>query len=228
MVFRDVYLELDRLKYPTEVAYPFKLRSRCLCHFVGRHAWKRQLRVPGFNRIVVNLAAHAEPKFQVNVCHVASIDMPLTADTFETIEGDALHEFYIAHLTAGVDRFLGDFPELTAEIHQGVAAFRAGGYRNEWIEKSRRFRDLDLSASLSCRMTVERFALRLTLRRKEAIVYDQEILSTDPDEIAFEYRFKDVIAADGGIIVVSKHSRRLVTLTMAQIEANQPPDKIGP
>ena len=225
MILRDIFVGLDRAQYPTEVAYPFKLRSRCLCHFIGRHIWKKQIRVPGFNRVVVELSKDAVPKFSVNVCQVACISMPLKHTGFQDFGDIALQEFFIDALVTGVDQFLTDYPDALAAIHEAIALFREGGYKEEWITRSRRFADLGLAASLSCSMTLERFALRLIVFRSKRPVYDQEIFSSDPDEVAFAHRFKDVVVKDGEIVVIDRFAKALLALTFQEIEENRAPNK---
>lgn len=224
MILRDIFIDLDRLQFPTEVAYPFKLRSRSLCHFLGRHIWKKQLRVPGFNRIVVTPSKDAVAKFEVNSCHVACITIPLAAERFEDLKGAELHEYYIGCLTRAVDEFLREFPDVLAAIHEGIGLFRAGGYTHEWIHQQKRFRELGLTAVLSCRMTPERFALRLIVLRAAKIVYDQEIFASDPDEVVFAHRFKEVIVTAGGLSVINRFKKPLLSLSLEQIETNQTPE----
>lgn len=222
MILRDIFVDLDRSQHPSEIAYAFKLRSRCLCHFVGRHVWEKRIRVPNFNRIVITLSRKAVPEFFVNSSHVACIRIPADDATSQQLAGNALQEFYIDCLSRGVDRFLGDFPEALVAIREGIELFRAGGYRNAWVQKARRLQTLGLSASLACSMTIERFSLRLAILRAKTPIYDQEIFTSDPDEIVFAHRFKDVVASDRKVVVVDRFSHAVLTLSLEDVEANKP------
>lgn len=219
MILRDIYLDMDRLRYSTEIAYPFKLRSRCLCNFVGRYVWKKQIRISGFNRISITVAAEAVPQFEINVCKVACISIPIADLGYQHLAGADLQEFYIECLLRASRQFLQHYPDALAAIEEGIDLFRSGEYRNEWIARSRRFAVLKMSAVLICSMTVERFTLRLTIQKGKEPVYDQEIFTSDPDEFAFACRFDDVRAADGKITVTTRYSKPLVALSLADLKA---------
>lgn len=228
MILRDIYLDLDRSQYSTKVAYAFKLRSRSICHFVGRHFWKEQIRVPCFNRIVVTLSKGASPKFEVNSCQVGCITMPFEESGYASLSDTDFHEFVISHLLSACDQFLSTLPKVLASLKEGVRLFRESGYRNEWVAKARRFAAAGIHASLACELTPQRFGLRLIIRHRGALVFDQEIFSSDPDEIAFDYRFKDVVVMGDKLIVTSKTSKPLLELSLSGLlekkRTNHAPD----
>jgi hypothetical protein len=219
MILRDIYIGLDRSQFSTKVAYAFKLRSRSVCHFIGRHVWKKQIRVPGFNRISVTLS---------NSCQVGCITMPLEDSGYESLSDTDFHEFAIAHLLSACDQFLRTLPEVLGALKEAVRLFREVGYKNEWVARSRRFAAVGIHASLACELTPQRFGLRLIIRHRGTLVFDQEIFTSDPDEVAFDYRFKDVVLMDDKLVVTSKTSKPLLELSVSRLQEkggpNQPPD----
>jgi hypothetical protein len=217
MILRDFYIGLDRSQYSTKVAYAFKLRSRCACHFIGRHIWKQQIRVPGFNRISVTLSKGASPKFEVNSLQVVCITMPFEASGHESLSDTDFHEFVITHLLSSCDQFLNTLPAVLASLKEGVRLFRESGYRNEWVARSRRFAAACIHASLACELTPQRFGLRLIVRLRGTLVFDQEIFTSDPDEVAFDYRFNDVVVMDDKLVVTSKTSKPLLELSLSRL-----------
>jgi hypothetical protein len=228
MILRDIYIDLDRAQYSTKVAYAFKLRSRCVCNFVGRHVWKEQIRAPGFNRISVTLSKCASPKFEVNSCQVGCITMPFEESGYEGLSDTDFHELVITHLLSACDQFLRTLPEVFGALKEAVRLFREVGYRNEWVARSRRFAAAGINASLACELTPLRFGLRLVIRHRGTLVFDQEIFTSDPDEVAFDYRFKDIVLIDDKLVVTSKTSKPLLELSVSRLlekgRPNQPPD----
>ena len=112
---------------------------------------------------------------------------------------------------------MGNFPAVLIAVEEGIELFRAAGYKNEWIERSRRFNTVQLSAKLLCSITIKQFALRLQVLRKNQIVYDSVILKTNPDEITFAYRFDDLIVEKDEIIVTSKHFKPLAKVLISTL-----------
>lgn len=209
---------MDRSQCDNQIGYLFKLKSRCLCNFLERHLWNAQIKVPGFSRICINVAERSDPEFFINSCNAACVNLPLDGFGYRKLNDIELQEFYIELLLRGVRKFMGAFPAVLTTLDEGIDLFRAAGYKNEWIERSRRFNAIQLSAKLLCSLTIRRFALRLQVLRKNQVIYDKVILKTDPDEIAFAYRFDDVIAENGEIIVTSKHQKPLAKVLISTLE----------
>jgi len=76
--------------------------------------------------------------------------------------------------------------------------------KNEWTHKTRAFRKHGILANLNCRLTMEEFELSLLIMRDQELVVDKVILRTDPDEIAFEQRFKDIEIHEDQLTVTAK------------------------
>ena len=89
--------------------------------------------------------------------------------------------------------------------------------KNEWLHKSRTFRVHSLKASLLCSLTMEQFTLRLQVERRKKLVLDEVVLQTDPDEIAFEYRFRDLAIESGSLLITSKVEEPLWKRTLESL-----------
>ena len=72
-----------------------------------------------------------------------------------------------------------------------------------------------MEAVLACRLDARKFSLLLTLRRKGETVFEDMILETDPDENAFDYRFKDIEMKGDTIVVTSTTSEPLKVISLA-------------
>jgi hypothetical protein len=213
MILRDIYVDKDRLRYSTDEAYAFKLRSRCACNFVGREVWKKQIRVPGFSRIVIKVAKDSSPGMNVLSTGVASIRLPTSDDVGEANAGSAVHEVYIDCMVRAFE-FLRPYPEVVLALEEAITSFRSSGYRNVWIAFERAIRVHKLRAVLACELSIEHFTLRLQVSQGGVPLYDGEILRCDPDEVCFHHKFEDVVLEDGDLVVVARVGAPLFRLPL--------------
>lgn len=224
MILRDLYVDLDRDRYATDDAYPFKLRSRAVCNFIGRCVWKRQIRVPGFNRVVINVAIGGPTSGSVLSTGVASIHIPI--DQVPTrLSGPALHEFYVdCILRSRV--FLEAYSGVVPTIEEAIGLFRAGGYRNVWTAASRTDRVRHLKAELFCDLDPQRFSLRLVVSRAGSRLADREVFVSDPDEVCFHSKFRDIAFETDSIVVVPRIGSAVIRIPYSAIEesANKSPE----
>jgi hypothetical protein len=213
MILRDIYVDKDRLRYSTDEAYAFLLRSRCVCNFVGREVWKKQIRVPGFNRIVINVARDSSPGMNVLSTGVASIRLPICDDVGKANAGYAVHEIYIDCMVRAFE-FLRPYPEVVPALEEAITSFRSSGCRNVWIAAERTIRVHKLRAVLVCELSIERFTLRLQVSQGGTALYDGEIFRSDPDEVCFHRKFKDIVLEDGDLVVVARVGAPLFRLPL--------------
>jgi hypothetical protein len=103
------------------------------------------------------------------------------------------------------------------EILAGIEKFKSEGMRNEWLFKSRTFREHSLKASLLCTLTMEEFSLRLQVERRKELVFNDVVIRTDPDEIAFEPQFKDIKIADNHLVVTKRYGDPLLAQSLEGI-----------
>ena len=106
-------------------------------------------------------------------------------------------------------------------IHEGIREFRELKYLTSWTTPRRRHRELALIGYLECHLSITAFELYLVIERKKEQIYRDKILVTDPDEIAFDYRFKDIVFEDDILTVTSKTSEPLLTMNLNEIETQQ-------
>ena len=71
-----------------------------------------------------------------------------------------------------------------------------------------------------CRLTIREFSLRLRVYQKHQTVFDDIVLRTEPDEVVFEHRFKDIEIASERLVVTTKLPEPLVSIPLAPIPFN--------
>jgi len=102
-------------------------------------------------------------------------------------------------------------------MKSAVEDFRHANYRNEWTHKKKFLRDAGLTAYLMCRLDPERFILTLRLDRKNAIIFNNAILETKPDELIFAHRFKDITIEGEDVIVRNKFDKTIYSLNLGSL-----------
>ncbi len=99
----------------------------------------------------------------------------------------------------------------------GIDAFMAGGMKNEWLYSSRTFREHALKVCLFCALDPAEFRLTLQIWRAKQLVFDEVIMQTDPDEIAFEHRFRNVFIENGELKITSRLDTKLWSRKLSKI-----------
>ncbi len=206
MILATLYLKIGVLKLPVEYTYGFLKRSRFLCNYLEREVLKKlRFKAVGFNRIVISLDAKPADGVFVNSSQVLCVELPFNPTEYESKSDEALTFYYMEYLKAGLHKCAESVSIPLEALLQGMKEFEAGGFKNEWLYKRRAFREYGLNASLLCALTMNEFKLRLQIQRGKETVFDQVILQTDPDEIAFAYRFNDIVVEDDSLVVVAKY-----------------------
>ncbi len=83
---------------------------------------------------------------------------------------------------------------------------KENNFINEWVHVRKRDRSKKIISELICSLTISEFNLRLRVLQNDQEIFNQKILTTDPDEIAFGYRFKSIEIKEKELIVTSKTS----------------------
>ncbi|MGJ8628518.1 MAG: hypothetical protein ACSHXB_16275 [Sulfitobacter sp.] len=92
-------------------------------------------------------------------------------------------------------------------LRDTVAAFREGGFINEWIFVTRSFRAKKAKAQLNCALDTEQFKLTLVVWQDGKEVFNDVILKTFTDPLYFHDAFKDIKCIDGEIVVLRRHPK---------------------
>jgi len=81
---------------------------------------------------------------------------------------------------------------------------KKNGYRNKWLFKEKTFRQFGIKCRLDCELTLDVFTLRLHITKEDKVLFDKKILTTAPDEVAFHYKFKDIIIEGDHLVVTTR------------------------
>ncbi len=211
MILSTLYLEIgDYVDVSTDYRYQFLKRSRVLCNYIEREVL-REIKFPcdGFNRLVVSLCDKPSKGVFINSCQVACVEVQFNKQEYDSKRGGELIEYYIAKLKKGLRKCSRSQSIPLDEMLEGVDRFITGGGKNEWLFKSRTFRDHSLKASLFGALSMEHFTLRLQVLRQKEIVLDEIVLETVPNEVVYAPKFKDLETDEGSLVITSRRGKPL-------------------
>ncbi|WP_367870334.1 hypothetical protein [Luteolibacter sp. Populi] len=158
----------------------------------------------GFSRICINFCTEPEQEFFLNSSKVACAYLKFDRHGYDELPTDGSNHFYAEGIRTGLAQMEKFTAIPRAEILQGLEKFEARDFTNEWIHKQKVFKIPSLRAALKCELTQSDFTLRLEIIKGEVVIFDEVILKTDPDEVAFGYRFRDIQVEEGKLVVTSK------------------------
>lgn len=207
MILKSLHLKIGDLGLPSSYTYDFKKKSRYMCNYIEREVLKKlRFKTDGFNRIVVSLKSEPTTDFFLYPAKVACTDIPFEQEIYDALMGERLTDFLILKTKEGIENVAAATLIPKEEIYRGLDAFVINEYVNEWLYKKRSFKQHSLVVYLYCKLTQSGFTLVLKIIKNDVVVFEEIILETDPDEVAFHYRFKDIIIEDGQLVITSKIS----------------------
>jgi hypothetical protein len=220
MILKSLYLHIGVLGLPTDYTYTFKKRSRFICNWLDREVLKPlKSQCNEFDRIVVMLCSTPNPSAYVNTSKVACVEIPFDRYRIDASMGIAFTELQIAMLKSGIEKCAETLAIPKSDLFRGLEVFVEQGMKNEWLHKNRTFKQHDLTAALSCKMTQEVFSLRLCVLRHKTTVFDEVILETETDEVVFNHKFKDIIIDNDNLVVTARIGSPLWTKPLVELVA---------
>lgn len=189
-------------------ASEFRFRNRFIGNYLTRLVRKSGSITDNFNRVIV-IAKEGQTKGVLVEDKFLKIEIPFNRIAYERATGDELPRFFSDMYLSGFElaREVSTFPY--SLLNEGIEELRRNGYRNEWQAKSKALREIDVIASLFCRLTMDHFSLTLDVRRGEQIFFHDEILKTLPDEVLFAGEFEDIKLVNRQISVINKLKGRI-------------------
>lgn len=217
MILKHLYVYLDPDEFRDDIQVPFGFKTRYLCSYVERALQRIRYQAEGFSKICVRGSAHDIGACPIVPENAAVPSVGFDREEYETLAPEEHHEFFIRMLLEGLETCARFHRIPLTEMHACVDEFRRGGYRNEWIHCSKTLRQVGLRASLLCRLDVAAFALTLRLDRSGKTVLEDVILRTEPDELIFSHRFKDVVLEGSTVVVRDKFDRPAFAVDAASL-----------
>lgn len=132
-----------------------------------------------------------------------NVYIPFKQSYYDGLSTDRLPDYFIGLYQEGIIKAKETHDVPLEFLFNTLAEFKENGYKNEWVFKSKTFKEIGIKAVLNCKLTTDNFSLTLDLFKGKENVFSSEILNTLPDEIMYHYKFHDLIFEQNKIIVTS-------------------------
>lgn len=202
---RDIHLALnqnekkrDSIKYFSD----FSFRTRFIGNYLRRQLRSLHFEPQGYKRLLIYACQELPATnhiFNDHLCVCISFDK----DKYDKLTKEDLPDSFIEMFLSGIKKAQQTHKVPEDFLLNILSDFRNNNYKNEWLFKSKNFKEIGVKAVLNCEMTIEKFSLTLNLFRGKEIVFSEEILETLPDEICYHYRFKDIVFENNKIKITS-------------------------
>jgi hypothetical protein len=200
MILKDIFLYPDLIEFSRRKEDLLMVRdqTRHIGNYLGRRLADLKFQADGFNRICV--VGQTKPRSTyISSTATLLVHIPFDMDECRSVPRDELSNYYATLLETGVEKCASEYRIPVDELLSWLQEMKQDGYRNEWTFKDKLFR-----CRLTCAMDLDKLTLRLTVFNKDTQVLDKIILTTPPDEIAFHYKFKDVVIEGEHIVVTTR------------------------
>jgi|GEM_PF-1934799 len=78
-----------------------------------------------------------------------------------------------------------------------ILDFKSNEFKNEWLYKSKIFKEFSIKTSLFCKLTCNYFSLELIIEKGKKEIFRKEILKTLPSTIMYKGEFKEILIENG-------------------------------
>ncbi|EDM25987.1 hypothetical protein LNTAR_19357 [Lentisphaera araneosa HTCC2155] len=215
---RKIALNLNRSDWPNDYGYQFLLRSRCLCNYIERRLKKEIVELIDSTKIVITGEKRENSQFYINSSNIACLNVPFNPETYDLLKEHEYNAYMVNFLKEHITNEPNICNQEANKLFDIITDFENEGSINKFIYKKKINKDKKLKIILEQTLTVSEFVLKLDIQKSKESVYSKIILKTDPDELAFHYRYKDIVFEDNFLIVTSRTSEPLIKLNLDEIE----------
>lgn len=209
MILKDIYLYPELTEYDVAVTSKFKEQTRSLCNFLGRYIKSAKVKCEKYNRVCIVCRETPSLVSYINSSGVLRVEVFFDVKEYLNKKFDDLNEYFIGLVIDGVNK-CDDISLPKEMIIKGIDLFRAEGYKNEWVFKSKSFNRHGLKVILKCSLTMNDFFLDLYVMKNKNVIFYENVKKDYPEEVVFGYHLKDLIVQDDGDVEVIDRLGRVI------------------
>ncbi|WP_452229602.1 hypothetical protein [Lacinutrix sp. MEBiC02404] len=218
----DIQLRLN----PGDTSYQYllKKRTRHILNYIERNCLKPlKFDSTEYRNIVITLKHGFEEKYMNLEPYISSnkslvIELDFKKERYDNLStNNEFREFFHQILITAFKKAETKYVIPSTEILESYEELKENKFINNWIFKKKSNKNINLLVELNCNLTISKFELSLIIIRDKKEIYNKIILETDPDELAFEYRFKDIIIEDDKVIIIDKRKKILKEVLLSEI-----------
>ncbi len=190
----------------------YSYHTRFINHFLSIQVRKLKIETEDFRMIAIEPVINNKIECKIISDNALNINLPFDKEKYEKMNSFErtkynLELIAIAYDLAYKENFFNDIQELL-KLNK---LFETLNYKNEWLHKRKTFKELNLKIYLNCFFTINQFELKISaydLKDKLPFLEEQTLLKTWPDEVFFDYKFKDIIVLKDKLIVTNKFDEK--------------------
>jgi hypothetical protein len=217
MILKELYLYPDLVDYNDEIVHPFRDQSRSICNYLERHLKLIKFNTEGFKRICFIGKSEPNPECLVNSSNVLIGEVNFDEKKYKSLNEDQLNAFFLSMLVKGIEKCQNQYNIPGKELLEWLKNFQDTGFVNRWTFKTKIIKSLGVKCSLNCELTIQTFHLSLTVSKGKDIVFNREILKTEPDEIVFMPLLNEVSLMADSIIVLDKFGNSIYEVKVQEL-----------
>jgi hypothetical protein len=204
MILKSIFLYPDLVEFAArrEDLALVKDQTRHIGHYLGRKLASLKFQTDGFDRVCV-IGKKDPQETYVNSSSVLSVYVPFDMDQCRQLPREKLSDYYASLYESGLQKAAITHLLPSTPLLAWLKELKQNDYRNDWLHKEKTFKTYGIKCALSCSMTLDKFTLTLNVTKNGVRCFDEVILTTPPDEVAFHYKFKDLLIEDAHVIVTT-------------------------
>jgi hypothetical protein len=189
----------------SEYELAFKDHCRFISNYMSIQVRKLKFETDGtYNMIGIKLILN--PGFLCKIIPEYSLNVLLTSfnkESYNLMCEIEKYEYYLSLLEEGY-RIAAQYKDIPLDdllrLHQ---QFRDGDYKNEWQHKRKVCKELGIDIVLNCYFRSINFQLEMVVsdRKTKKEVVKGIVLTTPPNEVCFDYKFRDIIIGSEYLII---------------------------
>ena len=220
MILNSIFLALEYREFSQDLKLRVKDQSRHITYYLQRRLKELKFQSKDFNRIVIELSETQAEQVYINSESVASITSKFKLYELLAKSDREIQDYYKSNIENGLTLLGKVHPIPLDELLLWLDELKSMKYKNEWIYQEKNFRPFNIKAELKCSLNMQDFKLSLNIKKNNDVVLSEIILQTSPDEVAFHYKFKDLILDAGNLIITSriKGDKALFSLPLSKLE----------
>ena len=219
MIFRELIIKIDSDKESIDYIYGFKTKCRHVLNFIERTCLNT-LKWPtdGFNALGVVLSDKPDDTYIINFSKVLVVTLPFNKKEIDGLDTNSkLFNFVFRTFKIVLEKEYKKYNLPKTEILESFDEFKDLGYKNEWIFTKKKLKDIG-TVELHCSLTIDKFELTVLVYHETEIIFKEVILKTDPDELAFESRFKNIEVGAHSFKVFSHLKKKLYEKKFSELK----------
>jgi hypothetical protein len=204
-------IEFDCLNKNVKYAYNVKTKAKFITNYVNRNCLEKLKYKSDISILAIHLTEKVIEPYYVNNGFVVSVLFEKdNYDKINTIEN--YFEYYYKCIKQAFEIIQNGHKIPKEEIIKTLVELKENNYRNNWMHKNKIIKGFNIK--LNCELNIYEFTLILNITKNNEEIFNKIILKTDPDEVAFEYRFKDIVIKNDIIIITEKNGNTLYEYKM--------------